>query len=253
MALTKNCRLQHDRNIKYWKDRGYYDHHPNYNKSKVGKVARLVGNRQDHGLIKERYNIMVNPPQKRVMLLQYPNREPGQAYCDQVGQKPLELRIKPKCGLVEVDIPVDIHGNYDKEQGLDYGSVMRKSKLAGYDCCYGMPGGLGIGSGNIGKTRLPKRPKGGPKSFAVGTKMSAYGIGTIDIGEKGDGDNIVPEGPAREKLMENFDDANNKGHVMNKITLGGRAIPFGNGDPIYTVATFSDGSSLCCSSAWNMY
>lgn len=177
------------------------------------------------------------------MLLQYPNREPGQAYCDQVGQKPLDLRIKPKCGLVEVDIPVDIHGNYDKEKGLDYGSVLRKGRLAGNDSSYGLPGGLGIGSGSLGKSRMAKRPANRPQNS----------IERDEISEKGEADNMIPDGPTHQKLLDNFDDANNKGHVLNKITLGGRAIPFRNGDPVYMVATFTDGKLLQGHSACAVY
>lgn len=146
---------------------------------------------------------------KKVMLLQYPNLDSGQLYCDAFGNKPLEIRVKPKCGLVEVDVPINVHSNYDRERGLEYGDALRKSRMSETGSSfYGLSGGLRADVGRPGKT-----------------------------GE----DHSMPEGPSRERLLEHFDDANNKGHVMNKITLGGRIIAFKEGDPIYMIATLDGG------------
>ena len=166
------------------------------------------------GSILKQYRLFINPTKMRTMLVQYPNRELGQEYREANGQKPLELRIKPKCGVVEVDIPLNIHVNFDKAKGIEYGEAMRTSRHLQQGGSYGLAGGLG-----------------------VGPKLSAKDIRRAPM----------PEGPSKEKLLENFDDANNKGHVMNKITLGGRIVPFKDGSPIYMHVTFKDGKQCSCS------
>ncbi len=174
-------------------------------------AKRYYGSARDDEVVAE-YDIYINVPTKKILVLQYPNRDPGQQYCEATGQKPLELRIKPKCGLVEVDIPMDVHNNFDIEKGVIYGEAMRKSRVLQEGGSYGMAGGLGIGSK--------------PRSTASGNQTSAI------------------EEPTHEFLLENFDDANNKGHVMNKITLGGQVVPFKPGnDPNYHIGIF-EGSEL---------
>lgn len=199
-----------------WQRLGFYSNHPNCNPTAISEahIKTMMGKSHKLGKVVTKYRLFINKPTgKRVMLLQYPNREFGQEYRAASGNKPLEIRIKPKCGLVEVDIPVDTHINYDKEKGLEYGEAMRKSRLLQEGGSYSLGGGLGIG----------------PKATSRGDRRVP-----------------PPEGPSHEKLLENFDDANNKGHVMNKITLGGQIYPFKNGDPIYMAATFKEGEYIWC-------
>lgn len=164
------------------------------------------------GQVVAEYDMYLNKPGKRLMLLQYPNRDPGQSYSDKTGQKPLELRIKPKSGLVEVDIPLSIHANFDKSKGIQYGEAMRKSRTLQGGGSYGFSGGLRAGIG----------PMGGPRRSRSRIDEEASGI----------------EEPSLEDLLENFEDSNEKGHVMNKIVLGGRIVPWKEGDPIYMVGVF---------------
>lgn len=163
------------------------------------------------GQVVAEYDMYLNKPGKRIMLLQYPNRDPGQSYSDKTGQKPLELRIKPKCGLVEVDVPLSIHANFDKQKGIHYGEAMRKSRTLQEGGSYGLSGGLRTGIGPTGPRRNRSR-----------------------IDEQAS----MVEEPSPEDLIDNFEDANEKGHVMNKIILGGRIIPWKDGDPIYMVGVF---------------
>lgn len=197
-----------------WQLAGFYSNHPNHNPTAINEAYVKLMMEKSHklGRIMAKYRLFINKPTgKRAMLIQYPNRVIGQEYRASSGNKPLELRIKPKCGLVEVDIPVDIHVNYNQEKGVEYGEAMRKSQFLQEGGSYTLGGGLGIG------------PKIIPR---VGPRLPP------------------PEGPSHEKLLENFDDANNKGHVMNKITLGGQIYPFKNGDPIYMAATFKKGKHI---------
>lgn len=163
---------------------------------------------QDANPVLKQYKFFINNSKKRTLLIQYPNREVGAEYREVNGQKPLELRMKPKTGVVEIDIPMEIQVNYDKEKGIEYGEAMRDSRVLQQGGSYGLSGGLGVGS----------------KPSAKDARRAP-----------------MSEGPSKEKLLDEFEDANNKGHVMNKITLGGRFVPFQDGDPIYMYATFKGG------------
>ena len=193
-----------------WAKEGYYIHHPNNNRSArtAARLKQMIERDNKLGEVVENYKLYLNSSKKRTMLLQYPNRDAGQEYREAYGSKPLEIRIKPKCGVVEVDIPMNIHAFFDKEKGIQYGEAMRNSQLLQEGGSYGLAGGMGI--------ERKKQPKKGQRSSSH-------------------------IGPSPEKLLENFDDANNKGHIMNKITLGGRIVPFKDGDPMYMIATFSEG------------
>jgi hypothetical protein len=172
-----------------------------------GKKQNVLIDDQLGELVAE-YDMYINQPQKRLMLLQYPNRDIGQPYSDRTGLKPLEIRIKPKCGVVEVDVPMMVHSNFDKEKGIQYGQAMRKSRVLQEGSSYGLTGGLRAGASGA---RL--RPSNQEQTLAS-------------------------EDPSHEVLLHNFEDANNKGHVMNKLTLGGRIVPWEDGDPIYMLGVF---------------
>lgn len=146
--------------------------------------------------------------QERLLLLQYPERSRTQPYNDATHQKPLELRIKPNTGMVEVDIPINVHANYDREKGVQWGEAMRNSRVHKEGGTYGLAGGLGIGG-------VPKK----------------------------DEDEMEEDAIPQDILLANFEDANNKGHVLNKQTLGGQIVEPRDGDPIYMLGTFR-GSKL---------
>jgi len=196
-----------------WENAGYYDSHPDHNAANASEeLKEMLQSHHRLGPVLKEYKLYVNPSKVRTFLLQFPNRDYDQEYRALNGQKPLELRIKPKCGLVELDIPMNIHSNYDQERGIQYGEALRKSRLLQQGGSHGLAGGLGV------DTKLQKEEKNAPPL----------------------------EGPSTEKLLEHFDDANNKGHVMNKITLGGMIVPFKDGDPIYMTATFREGEFRPC-------
>jgi len=150
------------------------------------------------------WDVFMTPEiQEKLLLLQYPERSRTQPYNDANHQKPLELRIKPKTGMVEVDVPVNIHANYDREKGVQWGEAVRKSRVLKGGGSYGLAGGLGIGAN-------PKK----------------------------DDEEDEDEAISQEVLLANFEDANNKGHVLNKQTLGGQIVEPKDGDPIYMLGTF---------------
>ena len=197
-----------------WQRLGFYSNHANHNPTTINEdfIKSMMAKSRKLGKVVAKYRLFINKPTgKRAMLIQYPTRKRGQAYRAAYGNKPLELRIKPKSGIVEVDVPVGTRDNYDKEKGVVYGQAMRKGRLLQEGGSYSLGGGLGIG----------------PKPASRGD----HGASAL-------------EGPSLEKLLENFDDANNKGHVLNKSTLGGQIYPLKNGDPIYMVATFKEGEHI---------
>lgn len=159
------------------------------------------------GAVIAEYDIYITNPGKRLLLLQYPNRDPGQPYSQKTGQKPLELRIKPNCGLVEVDIPMNISTNFDRQKALRFGRAIRNSRTLQEGGSYGLSGGLKASFGPIARA----------------------GRGQVKIEE---------EEPSEDALLENFEEAIRKGHVMNKIVLGGRIVPWKDGDPIYMIGAF---------------
>lgn len=159
--------------------------------------------------VARQYKLYEVPFTKHIILFQFPNRGRNQPYNDANHQKPLELRIKPKCGLVEMDIPINVHANFDKEKGILYGEAMRKSQVLQEGGSYGPAGGLGVGGSS--------RPA------------------------RGDNHTSGNDEYAVDALLENFEDANNKGHVMNKITLAGQIVPFKVGDPLYFIGAFRGG------------
>ena len=151
------------------------------------------------------YRVLWNQSDTPLLILQFPNRDRDQPYNAANRQKPLGLRIKPRCGLIEIDIPMDVHRNFDREKGIEYGGAVRKSRLLQQGGSYGMPGGLGIGG--------PLR--------SIKDNEPASGLES-----------------SQDVLLENFDDSVNKGYIMNKITLGGRIMRPTNGKPIMAVGVF---------------
>lgn len=161
------------------------------------------------GAVIAEYDMYITNPGKRLLLLQYPNRDPGQPYSQKTGQKPLELRIKPKCGLVEVDIPMNISTNFDRQKALRFGRAIRNSRTLQDGGSYGLSGGL--------------------------KAVAGTGRGQVKIDE---------EEPSEDALLENFEEAISKGNVMNKIVLGGRIVPWKDGDPIYMIGAFRGSGHL---------
>ena len=199
-------RRKQDESAEFWRKLVSYGSYPHDSKlQSKNRSTKFSRKQQDFGKVKEMYRLCTNPSKnQRTLLIQYPNREPRQHYRDETGQKPSQFRIKPKCGVIEVDIPIDTGEFFDQGKGIEFGGALRKSQILQKGKSYGLAGGLGIG---------PNREA------------------------KGDENGMINE-PSKENLLENFDFFNNEGYVMNKITLAGRIIPFSEGDPVHMIATF---------------
>ena len=158
------------------------------------------------------YNIYVKPrfkDGKKVYILQFPNRDSKQAYSIANSSLPLELRLKEKSGLLEIDVPIDTFRNYDREKGVKWGEAVRKSdQLKGADGgSLGLAGGFGIGGGQSAR----------PRSARQGTE---------------------DEGITQEALMRDFAASVAQGRVLRKQTLGGQAMPKDSTTPQYMIGSF---------------
>ena len=81
----------------------------------------------------------------QLMLLQYPNRDRRLPYLEANRAKPTELRMKPRAGLIEVDIPMETFDNYDQEKAVRFGDALRISTDSRAGGSLGLAGGFGIG------------------------------------------------------------------------------------------------------------
>ncbi|PLN83126.1 hypothetical protein BDW42DRAFT_165349 [Aspergillus taichungensis] len=149
------------------------------------------------------YDITLNDSDISRYVLQYLDRPAGHNYDDRHGQKPTSLRLKPRTGLVEVDVPVNTRVNYDVDKGLRYGDALKRSRAAREGAGYGMAGGFSVGGAGGGKVKM----EGG----------GANG-GDVDMGGTGEAS------------------------LLRVQTLGGRIKTPEEGDPVYMLAAFREGN-----------
>ncbi|KAL7268814.1 hypothetical protein RUND412_008545 [Rhizina undulata] len=140
------------------------------------------------------FNVTLHPSlAPHLQLFQYPVRAAGKPYTTAASCGPLEARWKPKSGLVEVDVPVNVRANYDKEKGRVWGDVLRKA-VAEKEKRSGGGGGRGVGGGGDGA---------GGKRRKVASES--------DEEEEED-----------ETIFVDFEEAVSKGRVLDRQTLGSR-------------------------------
>lgn len=160
------------------------------------------------------YDVYITPGlAEQIYLLQYPIRNREQPYNERNGARPMEMRIKPEAGFVEMDIGMNTSANFNKYQGLVWGEAMRKAQTVG-NSTFGAAAGFAPGT----------VPKGGR--------------GTAQRG----GD-ALPEQSIDANLAR-FSDAVNKNYVFQKQTLGGQIIQDETGNPNYMLGAFR-GSEFC--------
>jgi hypothetical protein len=84
----------------------------------------------------------------KVLVLQYPAFRPSsKPYNAAKSQQPSELRLKPKTGLIEIDVPLLTQENYNADLGERYGKAMTDSKTLHAKSSHGLAGGFYAGSG----------------------------------------------------------------------------------------------------------
>lgn len=158
--------------------------------------------------IRASYDIFIKPQmsaKRQIYVLQFPNST--KHYSKSTECEPLAMRVKAAAGMVELDVPMDIYRNYDREKAVRWGEAMRKADGKS-GASHGLPGGFGLG-GNAGKGR--------PKA------------------EERDQDIIT--------LAEHYESSVRDGRVLMKQTLGGQVVPKGATVPQYMVGAFRKGTS----------
>jgi DNA-directed RNA polymerase-3 subunit RPC5 len=173
---------------------------------------------QDEDPVVAEYDVYITPEvaEQQLYVLQYLNRPPNQPFTKATDSQPSALRIKKESGFIEVDVPVNIHRNYNRVAGVRWGEAMRKTKGFGQKA-------FGIASGfERTMPRSTNRPgaagEGGAPAAPIATE---------------DDDNF-------EEYVTHFDDANEKGHVFNTQTFGGQIMHNEGKGPSYMLGTFRD-------------
>jgi DNA-directed RNA polymerase-3 subunit RPC5 len=141
---------------------------------------------------------------------------------------PTEFRIKPESGFIEVDLPIDIHHEYDRQKGVKFGEALRKSKDLGQES-YGPSAGF-----ELKMPRPTKRP--GASAAAEGQSTEEADAENEEAAKAKD----LAEQEKQEGYVQNFEDANEKGHVMNTQTWSGQLVSREAHKPNYYVVTFRD-------------
>lgn len=165
---------------------------------------------EDDPVIAE-YDVFITPEmEQQLHVLQYLNRRADQAFDKSGGAVPSEVRIKDKSGFVEVDVALPIQKNYNRQAGVRWGEAMRKTKQLGQKA-YGISSGFARAMPRVARPGAP-----------------ADGTAQPPLNDDGNFDEYVA----------NFEDANEKGHVLNTQTYGGQIIKDDSKGPTYMVGTF---------------
>lgn len=158
------------------------------------------------------YNILLKPTlsaHRKIMVLEYPNKSDGKKH----PRAPLELRLKPNTGMVELDYPLDYNTSYDRAKGLNWGTNLHKNTEAKKGGSHGLAGGFGFGAPPV---RARAGGKGADEIFDMGMDWS---------------------------------EALKRDYVLRTQTLGGQK-PNAGAESKYMVGVFSGGtpSRLACPS-----
>lgn len=175
---------------------------------------------EDDDPIEASYDVYINPQWqdgRQLYILQFPNRPSREDYSSNNSSLPLELRLKPKAGLVELDVPLDPWTNYDRGKGVQWGEAMRKSNASksntstgqGQTGSHGLAGGFGIGgvAPGPGRGRQPQED-----TLAV-----------------------------QQEILEDFAGGITQQRVLTKQTLGGQVVPKESASPNYYIGAFRKG------------
>ncbi|KAF2682077.1 hypothetical protein K458DRAFT_488799, partial [Lentithecium fluviatile CBS 122367] len=158
------------------------------------------------------YDVFITPEMEtQLHILQYPDREKERPLTRATHSAPSQLRLKENSGFVEVDVPIDVRNFFNRPMGVKWGEALRKTKAFGQRA-YGISSGF---------ERAMPRP----------TRSGAVADGTPAPGAIEDDDNF-------DEWVEHFEDANEKGHVLNTQTFGGQISRDDGKGPSYMLGTF---------------
>lgn len=162
--------------------------------------------------IKTSYDVFIRPGitgDRQVYVLQFPNRDGTQHYSQENDAQPFHLRIKPLSSMVEIDVPIDVWRNYDKEKGIKWGDAVKKSSLGKGQGSHGLPGGFGIG----------------------GAQPTGRGRGRPE----------ADEDLNQERILADYASAVQRDQVLKKQTLGGQSVLKEDTNPQYMIGVWRNG------------
>lgn len=97
------------------------------------------------------YDVFLTDSQISRYVFQYPDYEiepEDRPYEERTTPKPTSLRLKPKTGLIEVEVPIPTSsGSYDVNKGLKYGEAINQSRVLKEGGAFGLAGGFNSQSG----------------------------------------------------------------------------------------------------------
>lgn len=167
------------------------------------------------------YDVFITPEMsEQLYILQYMNRPPDQPFTRATGCHPTELRYKEQSGFIEVDVPINIRQHYNRPMGVKWGEALRKTKGFGQKA-YGIASGF--------ERAMPRMNRPG----AAADGPSAPAVAEED-------DNV-------DEYVAHFEDANEKGHVLNTQTFGGQVVKDDGKGPNYMLGTFRESTQVATS------
>lgn len=163
------------------------------------------------------YDVFITPEmEQQLYVLQYLNRDPSQPFDKSQGAVPSEVRVKESSGFIEVDVALPMKKNFNRQAGVRWGEAMRMTKQLGQKA-YGIAAGF--------ERAMPRVSRPGAPTEGPSTPI------TLD------------DQDAVDEYVANFEDANEKGHVLNTQTYGGQIVEENGKGPTYMVGTFRKGRS----------
>nr|POE98779.1 dna-directed rna polymerase iii subunit rpc5 [Quercus suber] len=158
------------------------------------------------------YDVYLTPSQaEQIYLLQYHNRPREQPYNQRHNVRPVNLRIKPLSGHLELDIKLTTNNNFNKYQALRWGDALDTAKVV----------------------QNPGATFGPAAGFAATRARGAAARGLV-LKDRAD----------REMDIENKMMEGNEESTMKVQTLGGQIVKHGDaeeaGKPLYFIGAFRE-------------
>ena len=122
----------------------------------------MSNNNEDDDPVVASYNVFVNPrlpPHQKIHILHQSVRY-DEGSTPAFPRIPTELRVKPDSGVLEVDVPLDMMDNYDRDKGMQYGRALKETVEAKGGGSHGLAGGFGIGApAGLGRKAAAERDR----------------------------------------------------------------------------------------------
>ena len=180
------------------------------------------------------YTVYANPAppsSRQLLVLQQPNRKLAREGQDDDGGGGLaisEVRVKPRTGMLEVDVPVShAHADYDREKGQRWGAALQRSVAAKNGGSHGLAGGFGVGVSSSGG-----RGGGASGSGGGGGRGGRRGVNGEDL-----------------DMDLDWGEAVRQDKVLRTQTLGGQYPLEESSNCRWMIGVFQEGEFLFCSVA----